>query len=61
MSTVAVDGRDNLVEVLALHAALYSVFAVGRGAPFEILFVVDVRSCEKRVVSVNVSLRLEPI
>ena len=53
---VTMDGRHNLIEVLALDTTLYSVFAVGCGAPLEIFFVVDVRSCKERVVSVNVNM-----
>ena len=53
---VTVDGRHSLIEIFALHTALHGVFAVGRRAPLEILFVIDVRSRQKRMVSADVSL-----
>ena len=53
---VTMDGRHNLIEILALHAALHGVLAVRRRAPLEILFIIDVRSREKRMVSADVSL-----
>jgi hypothetical protein len=55
VSTVAVHSRHYLCEILTLHGALNSVFAVGRGAPLEVLSVVDVRSREEDVVSSIVS------
>jgi hypothetical protein len=56
MPAVTVDGRHNLIEILALHTALHSVLAVGRRAPLEIFFIIDVRSREKRMISAIVSL-----
>jgi hypothetical protein len=53
--TVAVHGRYYLREILALHRALDGVFAIGRGAPFEVLSVVDVRPCEEDLISGAVS------
>ena len=61
MTAVAMNSRYDLVQILALHTALYSVFAVGRRTPLEVLFVIDVRSCEERVVSIHVSTYLQPI
>lgn len=55
VSAVAVYGRHYLCEVLALNRALNSVFAIGSGAPFQILSVVDVGSCEEDLVSALVS------
>jgi hypothetical protein len=59
MAAVAVNGRHNLVKVLALDAALHSIFAVWSGAPLQVLFIVDVRSCEECVVSGYVSVGLD--
>lgn len=55
VSTIAVYGRYNPCKLLALHRAFNSVFTVGSGAPFQVLFVVDVGSCEEGVISVRVS------
>jgi hypothetical protein len=56
VSTVAVYRRHNLCEVLVLNRTLDSVFAIRSRAPFQILSVVDVGSCEEGLVSVLVSL-----
>lgn len=55
VSAVTVNGRYDLVQISALHTALYSVFAVWRRTPLEVLFVVDVRSREEDMVSIDVS------
>src|SRR5690242_8166453 len=60
MRAIAVNSRHDFVQVLALYTALYSVFAVRRRTPLEVLFVVDVRSCEEGVISVNVSKHDQP-
>ena len=56
MPAVTVDGRHNLIQILAFHTALHSVLAVRRRAPLEILFVIDVGSREERMISADVSL-----
>ena len=55
VSTLAVYRRYDLGEVLTLYLTFYRVLAVGRGAPFEVLFVVDVGSREESVISMTVS------
>lgn len=59
VAAFAVNGRYNLVEILALDATLYSILAIRGGAPLEVFFVVDVRSCEECVVSGYVSVGLD--
>jgi hypothetical protein len=48
---VTMDCRYYLGKILALNRTFQSVFAVGGGAPFEVLSVVDVGSCEEDLVS----------
>lgn len=48
---VAVYSGNNPVKVLALHRAFYGVLAIGRGAPLEVLFVVDVSSSQEHMIS----------
>jgi hypothetical protein len=45
-------------QVLTLDRAFDGVFAVGSGAPLEVLSIVDVGSCEEYLVSVDVSSAL---
>lgn len=56
VATVAVNSRHNLVEVPALDAALYCILAIRGGTPLQILFVVDVCSCEESVISGYISV-----
>jgi hypothetical protein len=55
VSAVAVHRGDYLGQVFVLDRAFDSVFAVGGGAPLEVLPIVDIGSREEGVVSVNVS------
>ena len=55
MPAVAVYCRHDFAKVLALDWAFDGVFAVRCRAPFEVLFVVDVGSCEEYLVSALVS------
>lgn len=53
VSAVAVYCGNYPGELLALDGALYGVFAVGSGAPLEILSVVDVGSCQEDLISLE--------
>jgi hypothetical protein len=57
VSTVAVYRRYHPCKVLVLNRALDSVFAIGSGAPLQVLSVVDVGPCEENLISVLVSLK----
>ena len=55
VSALAVHRGHDLGEILALYRTFHGVFAIRRGAPLEVFFIVDVGSCEEGVVSVIVS------
>ena len=55
VSALAVYCRYDLGKVLALYRAFHGVLAVGRRAPFKVLFIVNVGSREEGVVSTTVS------
>jgi hypothetical protein len=58
MPTVAMDCRNCLGKILTLDGTFQGVFAVGGGAPFQVLSVVDVGSCKEDLVSGTVSISL---
>ena len=56
VSALAVHRGHDLGEILALYRTFHGVFAIGRGAPLEVFFIVDVGSRKECVVSANVSV-----
>jgi hypothetical protein len=52
VAAIAVNGGDNLVELLLLDRTFHSIDAVGGRTPPKIVLVINVRPCEKLLISV---------
>ena len=51
MATVALDRWDDTIQVFLLDGAVDSIFAIWGGAPFQVLFVIDIGACKQQFVS----------
>jgi hypothetical protein len=53
VSAIAVNGRNNLVEIAFLHCAVHSVHTIRCWAPFEVLFIVHICAYKQFLVTIR--------